>query len=158
MDRRLRINLVLLLTVCVLGLLVWLSQQSGGLPSLTNLQPEGITRIEISDLSGRHILLQRERDTWRIGNEPANQPRIQQLLQLCQTPSLERFDPPADLHPFGLETPPIMMKLNGESLAFGNTDPVNGWRYVRYADQIHLIADGFYHHLRAPREAWLDSP
>ncbi|MCU7915451.1 MAG: hypothetical protein KZQ65_05990 [Candidatus Thiodiazotropha sp. (ex Gloverina cf. vestifex)] len=158
MDRRLLINLALLLAVCVLGLLVWLSQQSSGLPSLTNLQPESITLIEISDLSDRHIQLERKDHTWHIGNEPANQPRIQQLLQLCQTPSLERFDPPADLHPFGLETPPIMMKLNGESLAFGNTDPVNGWRYVHYTDQIHLIADGFYHHLSAPREAWLESP
>ena len=34
--------------------------------------------------------------------------------------------------------------------------PVNGWRYVDYDGEVHLIADGFYHHLRAPAEAWLE--
>ncbi|MCU7844113.1 MAG: DUF4340 domain-containing protein [Candidatus Thiodiazotropha sp. (ex Monitilora ramsayi)] len=157
LDRRAGINLLLLSVVCLLGLQVWQIQQADKRTALTQLDPDGIIRIEIDDLSGRQILLEREGSVWRIGDKRADANRIAQLLGLCKTPSLENFDLPADLRPFGLEAPVFELKLNSETLAFGNTDPINGWRYVRFAGQVHLIADGFYHHLSAPPEVWEES-
>jgi hypothetical protein len=151
---RAKINLLLLAVAGLLGLLVWLSQPSP-LPPLTQFDPQQITRIRISDLQGREITLKQHEKRWMIGSQAADQSRIGQLLKICQTPSLQRFTAPDDLALYGLAPAPIMMKLNDSTLGFGNTDPVNGWRYVHHQGEVHLIADGFYHHLVAPAEAWL---
>jgi hypothetical protein len=149
-------NLMLLLVAGVLGFAVWQTQQSDKPERLTNLSIEEIRQIDISDLSGRFIRLSKRGDLWQINELPADAGRIDQLLKICQTPSLTRFEAPNDLAPFGLAAPKIVLKLNDETLTFGSTDPVNGWRYVGYAGNIHLIADGFYHHLSIPAEAWVD--
>jgi hypothetical protein len=156
MDRRLRLNLVLLLLVGLLGLAVWFSHPDA-LPPLTGVDPAGVDRIEISDLSGRHILLQQRDGVWFLGGRRADQARVAQLLRICTTPSLERFAAPASLRPYGLAPAPIRLRLNDTTLDFGDTDPINGWRYVRIGTQVHLIGDGFRHHLSAPPEAWLES-
>jgi hypothetical protein len=154
MISRVKINLLLLLVAGLLGLLVWLSQPSP-LPPLTQLDPQQIEQIRINDLQGREIDLQKLQGEWMSGKQSANQSRIEQLLKLCQTPSLRRFATPDDLTPYGLAPAPIVMALDDSILEFGSNDPVNGWRYVHYKGEVHLIADGFYHHLNAPPEAWL---
>jgi hypothetical protein len=151
---RAKINLLLLAVVALLGLLVWLSQPSP-LPPLTQLDPQQITRIRISNLQGRETSLLQQENLWMSDNRPADQPRVRQLLKICQTPSLQRFTAPDDLTPYDLAPAPIVMTLNDSTLSFGNIDPVNGWRYVLHQGEVHLIADGFYHHLVAPTEAWL---
>jgi hypothetical protein len=157
MDRRLRLNLLLMLLVGMLGLAVWLSHPDR-LPPLTGVEPASVNRIEISDLSGRHILLQRRDGTWYLGDRRANQGRVAQLLGICTTPSLERFTAPASLRPYGLDPAPIRLRLNDTTLDFGDNDPINGWRYVRIGNRVHLIADGFRHHLSAPPAGWLETP
>jgi hypothetical protein len=156
MNRSALGNLILLLVAVVLGLVVWQTQQSDKPDRLTNLSINEISRIDISDLSGRFIRLERRGDLWQTNETAADADRIGQLLKICETPSLMRFEAPTDLTPFGLAVPQIVLKLNDATLAFGTTDPVNGWRYVGYAGEVHLIADGFYHHLNAPAEAWLE--
>ncbi|MEW7975556.1 MAG: hypothetical protein AB2540_03150 [Candidatus Thiodiazotropha endolucinida] len=154
MVSRTKINLLLLAVAALLGLLVWLSQPAP-LPPLTHLDPQQITRIRINDLQGREISLMRRQNQWMSGDRPADQSRVRQLLKICRTPSLSRFTAPDDLEPYGLAPSPIVMALDGTRLSFGNSDPVNGWRYVHHQGEVHLIADGFYHHLIAPAEAWL---
>jgi hypothetical protein len=154
MISRAKINLLLLAIAGLLGLLAWLSQPSP-LPPLTQLDPQQITRIRISDLQGREISLKQHEKRWMRGSQTADQSRIRQLLKICQTPSLQRFPAPDDLAPYGLAPAPIAMTLDDSTLSFGNIDPVNGWRYVHHQGEVHLIADGFYHHLTAPAEAWL---
>ncbi|MES9823096.1 MAG: hypothetical protein ABW127_01560 [Candidatus Thiodiazotropha endolucinida] len=154
MVSRIKINLLLLAVAGLLGLLVWLSQPAP-LPPLTHLDPQQITRIRINDLQGREISLMRRQNQWMSGDRPVDQSRVRQLLKICRTPSLNRFKAPDDLEPYGLAPSPIVMALDGTRLSFGNSDPVNGWRYVHHQGEVHLIADGFYHHLIAPAEAWL---
>ncbi|MEW8071441.1 MAG: hypothetical protein AB2826_13560 [Candidatus Thiodiazotropha sp.] len=154
MIARVKINLLLLAVAGLLGLLVWLSQPPP-LPPLTRLDPQQITQIRINDLKGREISLTRRENQWMSDNRPADQSRVRQLLKICQTPSLRRFAAPDDLRPYGLAPAPIAMTLDDSTLSFGNSDPINGWRYVHHQGEVHLIADGFYHHLNAPAEAWL---
>jgi len=157
MSKNLRLNLILLLIVTLLVLLVWYAQPRLPTP-LTSIDPSRIFRIEISDLSGRHILLLKQDSVWQIQKGPARAARIEQLLGICDTTSLQSFPTPDEVGPYGLDPPAIRLKLNNEILDFGATDPLHGWRYVRYGDRIHLIADGFYHHLSAPEEAWKEAP
>ncbi len=84
------------------------------------------------------------------------QQRIEQLLRICTTPSLRRFPaPPGRLTEFGLAPAALQLRLNDRELMFGATDPIHGWRYIRMGDQIHLIGDGFHHHLTASASAFL---
>jgi hypothetical protein len=156
MERRLRLNLTLLAVACLLGLLVW-QAQSPGMPPLTPLDPGEIESIVISDLAGRQVALHKREGVWLSGSAPADAGRIAQLLRICRTPSLDRFTPSGELTPFGLEPAPIRLRIDQLTLDFGATDPLNGWRYVRIGERIHLIADGFYHHLTAPPDAWLET-
>lgn len=157
MHRRLRINLILLGLIGLLAVWIWQAQPPG-FQSLTSLDPRQVERIAISDLAGRQINLKKDQGVWLSGASLANADRVQQLLGICQTPSLERFAAPDDLSPFGLDPAPIQLQLDGVLLKIGANDPINGWRYVQIGEQIHLIADGFHHHLTAPPEAWLESP
>jgi hypothetical protein len=157
MHRRLRLNLILLAVIGLLAVWIWQAQPPGFQP-LTPLDPEQVERIAISDLSGRQTSLRKQQGVWLSGSSLANADRVEQLLGICQTPSLERFVAPDDLSPFGLVPAHIQLQLDGLQLNIGSTDPINGWRYVQIGDQIHLIADGFYHHLTAPPEAWLETP
>lgn len=156
MKRGAGLNLILLLVAVLLGLLVWYARSPQTI-ALTALDPAGIQRIEISGLKGRHIQLRRVEGLWLTHGENARQERVAQLLGICRTPSLERFAATGDLRPYGLDPPPIRLRLDGETLDFGTTDPLHGWRYVRYRQRIHLIADGFYHHLSAAPEAWRET-
>jgi hypothetical protein len=157
MHPRLRLNLILLALVALLGLWVWQAQSPGFTP-LTPLDPAQVKQIAIGDLSGRQVNLQKRDGVWYSGALPANTQRIEQLLGICQTPSLERFLAPTELTPFGLDPAPIQLQLDGLLLKIGASDPIHGWRYVLIEGEIHLIADGFYHHLTAPPEAWLENP
>lgn len=155
MSRRTLLNLVLSGLVVLLGLIIWWVQPEP-LPTLTDLQPEQVENIRIADDSGREILLVRQKGTWLLGQAPADVKRIEQLLGICNTTSLNRFPAPLErLQEFGLQPPAILLRLNDLELAFGSNDPINGWRYVRIDDQIHLIGDGFHHHLTAPASEFL---
>ncbi len=157
MSKSLRLNLILLLVASLLALLVWYAQPRPPLP-LTEIDPNSVSRIEISDLAGRHILLQKQNGVWRTPEGSARQERIEQLLGICGTTSLEHFPATGGLARYGLDPAAIRLTLNDEQLDFGATDPIHGWRYVLYRQRIHLIADGFYHHLNASADAWRETP
>lgn len=153
----LKTNLILLAIAVLLGLLAWRYQPSQ-LPPLSQLHPQEITLIEISRAFEKPIIMKRIHEQWLIDDQPANTARIKQLLTITQTPSLHRFTAPQDLRPFGLSPAPLVLRLNQEPFIFGGNDPINGWRYVLYQGVIHLIGDGFHHHLNAPAKAWRENP
>jgi len=156
MSRRSLLNLSL--TLLVLGLILWVWRlQPQPLPPLTPLQPQQVERIRISDDKGREIRLAKRAGHWWLDQSPADEERIEQLLGICTTPSLRRF-PGAEKHlaEFGLDPPALRLWLNDLQLDFGTTDPINGWRYVLTGGQIHLIGDGFRHHLSAPAAAFIE--
>ncbi|MEN8179061.1 MAG: hypothetical protein ABFS39_10620 [Pseudomonadota bacterium] len=149
MSRRSLINIALFVLAALLGLLIWRLQPEAP-PGLTDLRPEQVYRIQITDRSGGEILLTRQNGAWMLGETSADAERIEQLLGICSTPSLKHFPAPqGDLQQFGLAPPAILLRLNDLELAFGSNDPLNGWRYVQITDRIHLIGDGFHHHLSA---------
>jgi hypothetical protein len=151
-----RINLILVVIITLLALLVWHSQPEPMTP-LSTLLPTEINRITISS-GATKLTMQLEQGQWLINGHPGLTSRIEQLLTIGQTPSLKHFSAPPDLKPFGLDLPSLTLQLNQEQFAFGGTDPLNGWRYVLHKGVIHLIGNGYQHHLTAPVEAWLEFP
>ncbi len=157
MPHQLRTNLILLLLIILLAVAVWWSQPEP-VATLSTLTPQQITKIEIASPTTESIAMTRSGDQWLIGGKAGLNSRVKQLLEICQTPSLRQFPAPLDLKPFGLDQPVLTLHLNQEQFLFGGLDPLNGWRYVLHKNKIHLIGNGFQHHLIAPIEAWLEKP
>ncbi len=125
---------------------------------MTQLQPDKINTIQISNSRGKLIQLQRKEGHWVVLQPilgEANNHRVAELLGISQTPS--HFSFAADdekLAEYGLKPAPITLKLNELQLLFGDIDPVYQRRYVQIGRRIHLIDDGFQHHLLAPPSAF----
>ncbi|ODB93981.1 hypothetical protein A3194_04750 [Candidatus Thiodiazotropha endoloripes] len=156
MSHKLRVNLILMVIISLLALLVWQSQPES-MPPLSKLFPAEIHSITIRT-GTNNLIMGLEQDQWMIDGQPALASRIEQLLTISQTASLNRFPAPPDLTPFGLENPAIVLLLNQERFSFGDIDPLNGWRYVLHNGVVHLIGNGYHHHLTASLEAWLEQP
>ncbi|MEJ2619326.1 MAG: hypothetical protein P8163_03495 [Candidatus Thiodiazotropha sp.] len=156
MPHKLRLNLILVAIIALLALLIWQSQPQPRV-TLSKLVPAEIHTITISTDTTSHTMRLVE-GQWVIEGAAGLSSRIEQLLTISQTPSLSRFAAPPDLKPYGLDKPKLVLQLNQETFFFGNIEPLSGWRYVLHSGVIHLIGNGFQHHLAAPIEAWQEDP
>jgi hypothetical protein len=155
-SRLLRANLILATLVAVLGLVAWLEpglERGQTLPPLTELSPAAARSLRL--FKGNELVLGLEltEQGWHL-NAPvagvADNERVRELLGVLRTPSLRRFAVPLGREAeFGLAEPELILEVDGVPIAFGGLDPVTQQRYVLYAGEVHLIGDGFRHHLLA---------
>ena len=161
MNRLLRANLILAALVLGLGLVVWLEpglEREQTLPPLTELSPAGARSLRLFKGNDLVMGLELTDQGWHL-NAPAagvaDNERVRELLGLLRTPSMRRFEVAAERHAeFGLAPPEFILEVDGVPIAFGGLDPVTQQRYVLYAGQVHLIGDGFRHHLLAGAEGF----
>jgi hypothetical protein len=92
--------------------------------------------------------------TWRLTEPlqlPANTVVVESLLGLTQAASHAQWVAASlDLEKFKLKSPRIRVRLNDVELGFGDTEPLEGRRYVLAGNTVHLITDGYYPKLIAP--------
>lgn len=157
-----RTNTLLLLLVLTLGTLVWWStrEQPAAPPQLlTELQPEQINSIVLSNRSGAAIRLRLSAGRWQM-TEPyvveANEVLIQRLMQITTSPVRHQFPiEPSRLDEFGLAPAKARLRLNQLDLVIGETDPINHDRYLAIGAQLYLIKDLFPHLLLAPATSYV---
>ncbi len=162
MNRK-AVNLGLFGLVLLLALVAYfepgIKQAAEKIP-LTNLKPEEVDFIRISDNRGRDLVMERVQGRWQMRSpfkKPADEQRIRQLLNITTTRSFSRFAlPEAQLAEFGLDPAPIHLQLNETRLEIGGNEPVQFRRYVRVGDQLHLISNGFHHHLMAQADDFVN--
>ena len=163
MSNRTLINLGLFVLVALLSAVAIYEpspeEQSKPLPPLTSMQPEEIHRIRLSNPGNLSIVLEKKDGQWHMTipqEAAANTDKIEQLLGIATTSSHSHFPLPKErLAEFGLEPASIRLQLNELVLEFGDNDPLNFRRYVRIGDQLHLISNGFHHHLMASVDDYL---
>ncbi|MEJ1297748.1 MAG: DUF4340 domain-containing protein [Candidatus Sedimenticola sp. (ex Thyasira tokunagai)] len=162
MGSRSKKNLALLVLVIILGALVWFSgeqEERERLPPLTDIDPAAVKVIRISNNNGPEFTMEHLNGRWKMTTPhhiAANQPRINILLDLLSTPSIEQQPLPLDrLGEFGLEQPVAKVVFNNTQITFGGTHPYNYRRYLRIGDNLHLIDDLFPHHVLARAEAFI---
>jgi hypothetical protein len=153
------LNLLLLVLVALLSLLVQRElEQDRRIPTLTTLAPGGIDEVLLERPGEGPISLVRTPQGWRMQSPYAvagDADRVDQLVRVAATEvfrSMPEGDAAARL---GLEPPRLQLSLDGLLLRFGDTDPLAHHRYVATGGQVHLIGDGFQHHLIAPAEAYV---
>ena len=156
MSPVIRANWILAVLALLLGVLLWLdgNRKEESYPPLTSLTPSDIGRVVIENEDRVIEQLRRSEEGWfseslQAGVEDAEW--IGHLLHIAELPSLQRFPAPDDLAPFGLDRPRFRLRLDGTLLEWGGLEPLSQRRYVRVGDRIHLITDGYTHHLRAAK-------
>lgn len=159
MRSRWMVNLLLLIVVALLSIAARRElEQDRRVPTLTELTPETISEIRLERPGAPPVELLRNAGGWRMESPyrvSANETRISQLLGIAETPVF-RSVPEGDAAPrLGLEPPNALLSMDGLTLRFGNTDPIDHHRYVAVSGQVHLIGDGFRHHLTAPAEDYV---
>jgi hypothetical protein len=87
---------------------------------------------------------------------PASAARIGGLLRIASTQVHRSLPGGENTERLGLTADSPRLTLDGLVLTFGDVDPVAGHRYVAIGDQVHLIGDGFRHHLIAGAPAYVD--
>ncbi len=152
MSRRALLNLTLLGMVAALALVVWLEPGREDDPPrlpITTVDGATVDHIAIDYGGGRPgVNLERRGETWWLTapyDLPANTFKADTLLDLLEAPSQGTVTAAGDgLAPFGLAPPRAVVRFGDFPLAFGDTEAIDGHRYVRAGDQIHLIQDRFF--------------
>jgi hypothetical protein len=159
-----RVNLVLAFVALVLGLVAWFEpglDRPGELPPLTSVTPGAVSSLRVFQSGKVSMALELTADGWRLTAPhagPADAERVRQLLGVLQTPSLRQLTvAPERYAAFGLDAPELVLEVDGLPIAFGGLDPVTSQRYVLVEGVVHLIGDGYRHHLLAGPEGFRPS-
>ena len=137
----------------LLAALFLFKPEAGGEPArlAAGLQRDTIKRIEVRREALADFIFEKQGADWFM-QAPlalrANPARLDALLRLPATESHAELDP-ADHPPerFGLDQPAIIMKLNEHEFRFGETDAIDGRRYILFKGRIHLTDDFLYRQL-----------
>lgn len=158
---RWKINAVLLLLVCLLGVFVWLKpgKQTVVEAPLLDLRNGAVNQISLEN--GEHLLFERRDSGWELV-EPfharVNQVRIEQLLAIPMLSPAAEYPLPetSELPGYGLGKPFATLGIDGQKLEFGDVAPLNRRRYVRMNDRLYLLDDGFSHQLSSKSTDFVD--
>jgi len=162
MQKRLLINLLLLLAVLVLGAIVIFEPGKEEQPEsvrLTELDDTTIDRFVLKNDSGEIAFEKREDHWWLTApfSAPANDIRVGQLLAISHAASASHYPLNSeDLPRFELDKPKASMTLGQVKMVFGGVDPIDLRRYVWVGKTLHLVDDDFSHHISAPATEYVD--
>ncbi len=161
MNARLLARLVLLVLVAGLSLVLWQGRDpEPGPQSFSPQSSATVQRIRIQPRKGEAITFQRRDRSWYMQSPwplPAATPRLEAILKLPAMHSLRRITgQQLDLRALGLSPPRVSLWLDDQVYDFGDSNPLNGQRYVRHDGQIHLLTDTVYHQLVTPAASLLD--
>lgn len=147
------INILLGLAVTGLaGYLIYTTDDRPDGPAYTGIDPAAINRITIAQSEQPPVVFAKQAGGWRLERPfriHANRLRINSILGLTRTPANSSFTSRgADLDKLGLGDGALTLLLNDHEFMFGNTDPINDRRYVKYQNTVYLVEDNLYFQLR----------
>lgn len=153
MQSRWIVNLLLLVAIGALALVARYEpgiEQTPQAGAVTGLDQEQIDRVRIHRPPRDDLVLARQQGGgWVIASPtalPADQLQVSALTRLAQQKPVRSY-PVAelDLARLALEPPRASVMLNDVQVDFGDTEPLEGLRYVRVGAQVHLTPDLYQH-------------
>lgn len=151
MKSRWIINILLLVAIGALSLIAHFMPGTDEQPeavSITGLSKDQLRRIHINrPIREDLVLLKNAAGNWDIDRTPAlpaDRLQMNALLNLAEQPAVRSY-PAAELQLSQLQLAPpyATVFLNDTAVEFGNLEPIEGLRYVRVADRVHLIPDNY---------------
>ena len=149
MKSRWIINLLLLVAIGILILVAYfepgIDEQTES-TAITTLNKDQLRRIQLHrPVRDDLVLLKTGTQRWVVDNTPAlpaDNYQINVLKRLAEQKALRSYTASElDLAQLQLEPPYATARLNNTAIDFGKLEPLQGLRYVRVADQVHLIPD-----------------
>ncbi|MEN8802451.1 MAG: DUF4340 domain-containing protein [Thiogranum sp.] len=149
MKSRWIINLLLLVAIGILVLVAYFEpgiDEQAAAPAITELKMDQLHRIHLNrPVRDDLVLVKTATQGWVIKHTPelpADDYQMNALRKLAEQEAVRSY-PAAelDLGQLQLDPPYATAILNDTAIEFGNLDPLHGLRYVRIADQVHLIPD-----------------
>jgi hypothetical protein len=145
--RRASRNLVALAIVAIVlvAAVLWIGRREyvRHPPTLTALDPDAVTRIELDiPAIASQTFERRAGGWWRVkpSEAHADDARVQRLARLAATPVARWIPLPGiDLSKVGLDHPSATLLLNGTRLEYGGLTAIDDLRYVRVGDQVALV-------------------
>lgn len=161
-------NLAILSMLGLVGLLAAVAYFEPGIEPpappapLTTLQAAEITTLRIERVGGQTLRFERHEGKWRM-TEPVTAPvgeqRIKGVLEIAGSSGTARY--PAsevELAAVGLDEPELRLVFNDrETLAFGDSEPLDQRRYVRVGETVHLIPESGYYRVIGDYTTFIDT-
>ena len=157
MKSRWVINLLL---IAAIGILILVAHFEPGIdeqaetPAITTLSKDQLHRIHLNrPVRDDLVLVKTAAQGWVIEHTPelpADDYQVNALQKLAEQKAVRSY--PAtelDLAQLQLDPPYATAMLNDTAIEFGNLEPLQGLRYVRVANQVHLIPDLYLHLIEA---------
>ncbi len=157
MKSRWIINLLL---IAAIGILILVAHFEPGIdeqaetPAITTLSKDQLHRIHLNrPVRDDLVLVKTAAQGWVIKHTPelpADDYQVNALQKLAEQKAVRSY-PAAelDLAQLQLDPPYATAILNDTAIEFGNLEPLQGLRYVRVANQVHLIPDLYLHLIEA---------
>ncbi len=164
MNPRTLLNIGLLVLLVGLALLVMFEPGIEPPPAPTTLtatSQDNITHIRIDREQHAPLQLDRQQEGWQVLSDqpiPANEFQVLSLLELVDTETKRSYSlDQLDLGKLALDPASAKVTFNNElTIEFGTTEPLDGYRYVRVDDTVHLIADRYQHLIEADITTFID--
>ena len=163
MGRRLLLNLVLVAVIAVLATLAYfkpgVKKPAPAVP-LTSIKATDVTSIKIARPNEGLVELVRAGDHWQM-TAPLKIAADQYLVQALLSDINEHADTgfpvkDADLGKYGFAPAHARLWLNGTELDFGDTEPINNYRYVISGSSVRLSSGLLYYRLNHDPMWWVD--
>ena len=153
MYKRVWINILLFIVIIILLIIILSEKNKIGekASSLSIIDPNSISTIQIQRKNLSSILFNKIDDKWKI-NSPvqiqANPIRIKSILNILTAESHKKLNlNEIDITQFDLRSPKVILKLDQNNFHFGTTNPIDQRRYVLFDETIHLIDDYLFSQL-----------
>ncbi|MGB9429649.1 MAG: DUF4340 domain-containing protein [Gammaproteobacteria bacterium] len=163
MKTRLWLNIALIAIIAILVAVVYFrpGAKKPALPvPLTSLKATDIHDIKIAQPGAASVELARHGDTWQMTAPvkiPADQYLVQSLLDDIHAAVKSGFAAKqVDLGKYGLDPPHIRLWLNDTEFDFGDTEPLNNYRYILSGGRV-LLTSGLLFYRINHRPYWWTS-
>ena len=151
MKSRWIINLLLLMAIGILSLVARYEpgiEKPAETATITAMKRDEVVRIHLNRPVRDDLVLKKagHRD-WTIERTPAlpaGNFQMNALLKLAEQKPVRSYDASdLDLSQLQLDPPYATAFLNDTAIEFGNLEPLEGLRYIRVVDRVHLIPDSY---------------
>jgi len=151
MKSRWIINILLLVAIGALSLIARFMPGIDNQPevtSITGLSKDQLRRIHINrPIREDLVLLKNAAGSWDIDRTPAlpaDRLQMNALLNLAEQPAVRSYSAAElELSQLQLDPPYATVFMNDTAVELGNLEPIEGLRYARVADRVHLIPDTY---------------
>lgn len=151
MQRRTLVNVVLAGIVAALAAIALLQPGRSPPPAprpIASIDAQTVRTITIERPDQPDILMERDEGNWWLHAPlagPANPVRIDTLLELPATRTVTRLEiQPGELGRYGLAPPRASVSYDDLTIDVGDTQPLDGRRYVRVGTSVFLVHEMVY--------------